>query len=79
MRCALCEQDLTAGEAIRFSNTNPPRSARYWFSSGSVAAITALGDGFTAVIRAAMGEPQLTYWFHRDCWKAFSKDLLNDG
>lgn len=78
MRCALCELPLDASRQpwIRFSNTNPPRLDRFRY--GTAAMISALGDGFSAVIRAAVGaDPEQTYWFHRDCWQLFSKDLLS--
>lgn len=83
MRCALCEQPLDPSrqQYVRFSNTNPPRIDR--FRIGAAGAIAAMGDSFASTVRAMIGTApaERTYWFHVDCWNAFSKDLLvpDDG
>jgi hypothetical protein len=70
--CALCgsELDTADRQSIRLSNTQPPWRRR---SAGN--AVAALGESFAAVIRVAQGEPEITLWFHRDCWRRFA-DLL---
>lgn len=76
MRCAICSEkiDTEARDSVRLSNTQPPWKARH-YKYGLAASITALGDGFSSVIRAAIGEPEETYWFHLKCWQHF-KSLL---
>jgi hypothetical protein len=69
--CAICEVELDTADrqSIRLSSSQPPWRAR--------SAIVALGESFAATMRAVRGEPEVTLWFHRDCWHGFLELLTN--
>jgi hypothetical protein len=70
--CAICEADVNPSDrqSIRLSSSQPPWSAR-----SASSAIALLGQSFAATVRAMHGEPEITVWFHRECWHRF-RDLL---